>query len=140
MNVVIDASVCLKWFLPFETNESNVTEAIALLRALDAGAVKAIQPPHWRSEVAAVIARLRPEFAAQAVGFLHRLPCDTDSELATLQRAVELAVALKAHVFDTHYHAVALLRGATLVTADERYFSIAQGRGAVMRLSGFVIA
>lgn len=44
------------------------------------------------------------------------------------QRARELAVALRQHVFDTLYHAVALSRlDGVLLTADEQYYRCAAG-------------
>ena len=47
----------------------------------------------------------------------------------------ELARALGQHVFDTLYHAVALLTpGAMLVTADERYYRKAAAYGSIVLL------
>jgi hypothetical protein len=42
-------------------------------------------------------------------------------------------------LFDTLYHAVALEEGATLVTADETYFSKAKGLGGIVSLANFAI-
>jgi predicted nucleic acid-binding protein len=44
---------------------------------------------------------------------------------------------LRQHLFDTLYHAVALETGATLVTADERYYETARGEGNITLLSDF---
>jgi predicted nucleic acid-binding protein len=52
------------------------------------------------------------------------------SSRAAYRRAVEIAVALNHHLFDTLYHAVALEEGATLVTADEAFH---QGQGSRRR-------
>ncbi len=54
-----------------------------------------------------------------------------------LRRAADLGIALKAHLFDTLYHAVALETGATLVTADDRYFAKARGEGSIVMLQDF---
>ena len=52
--------------------------------------------------------------------------------------ACELARTLGQHVFDTLYHAVALeTPGAMLVTADERYYRKALGRGSILLLRRF---
>jgi predicted nucleic acid-binding protein len=49
--------------------------------------------------------------------------------------AVELAIALSHHLFDTLYHAVALqTEGAQLITADRRYFERARDRGQILLL------
>lgn len=53
------------------------------------------------------------------------------------RRAATMAVELNHHLFDTLYHAVALETGATLVTADERYFVKAQGIGNILLLRDF---
>ena len=51
-------------------------------------------------------------------------------------RATGLAVGLSQHVFDTFYHAVALVvPGCTLVTADTRYFKKAQHIGRIVQLT-----
>jgi predicted nucleic acid-binding protein len=54
-----------------------------------------------------------------------------------LSRAADLTIAYNQHLFDTLYHAVALETGATLVTADDRYFAKARGEGGVVMLSDF---
>ena len=55
-------------------------------------------------------------------------------------RAMELSHRLNQHLFDALYHAVALERGAVLVTADERYHTAAAAEGAILRLSDFTIS
>jgi predicted nucleic acid-binding protein len=50
--------------------------------------------------------------------------------------ATELAMRLDHHVFDTLYHAVALhTPGATLVTADRRYYDKARREGQIVLLA-----
>jgi hypothetical protein len=48
-----------------------------------------------------------------------------------------MSIALKHHLFDTLYHAVALEEQATLVTADEVYFGKAKDLGAIQLLGDF---
>ena len=52
----------------------------------------------------------------------------------SLKRAAQIAVQFNHHLFDTWYHAVALGAGATLVTADERYFNKAKGLANIVLL------
>lgn len=59
------------------------------------------------------------------------------SDSATLVLASDLSIRLNHHLFDTLYHAVALKAGATLVTADERYYAKAANLGHIMRLADF---
>ena len=54
--------------------------------------------------------------------------------------ACDLAIRLNHHVFDTLYHAVALLTSeTTLVTADRRYFDKAQSSGRILLLSNLAL-
>ena len=62
---------------------------------------------------------------------------ETVASRAAYRRAAEISTALNHHLFDTLYHAVALEEGATLVTADEAYFTKAKGLGAIERLADF---
>jgi predicted nucleic acid-binding protein len=63
---------------------------------------------------------------------------DVSDTSEVYQRACELAVALKQHVFDTLYHAVALSRPeGILVTADEQYYRRAVGAGQVTLLRDY---
>lgn len=121
MNLVVDASVAVKWFVPDPETEKNGDRALQLLGQIRSGALLPVQPPHWVAEVAAVIARLRPEIARDAVDLLIALEIPVDERLGTYRRAVEMATELEHHLFDTLYHAVALERDVTLVTADQKY-------------------
>jgi predicted nucleic acid-binding protein len=66
---------------------------------------------------------------------LQALEFPAASDPLILQRAVQLAIELKQHVFDTLYHAVALeTPNAILVTADDRYLRAARRNGHIMDL------
>jgi predicted nucleic acid-binding protein len=134
--VVVDASVAVKWLFPDGDAEGDVREALGLLQDLRDGRVAALQPIHWLPEVLAVSARLDPAVAAEATGLLFALEFEVLDEPEVYRTAIELAASLGHHLFDTLYHAVALCADeAELVTADERYYRKAQGRGR-MRLLG----
>ena len=139
--LTVDASVAVKWFLAGAPDETDSEKAISILLAARAGDAVLLQPPHWRAEVAAVLARREPALALESVADLCRLPnmniVDTD---AMLVAAAQIAIELGEHVFDTLYHAAALAHDATLVTADERYFQRARKRGAIMLLRQYVAA
>jgi len=135
MRVVVDASVVVKWVLPDSEREAPTDEALALLQAIRAGHVEPIQPPHWLAEVAAVLARLRPEIAASTLDFLDAIELPIAADSAIYRRAIRLATELGHHLFDTLYHAVALERDAVLVTADAQYERKALHLGAVVGLA-----
>jgi predicted nucleic acid-binding protein len=137
VKVVVDASVVVKWLLPDSEREAPTEKALALLRSIRAGTVEPLQPPHWLAEVAAVLARLRPEIADSTLALLDALDLPVAADLAIYRRAARLATELGHHVFDTLYHAVALERGALLITADSRYQRKALHLGAIVGLAGW---
>jgi predicted nucleic acid-binding protein len=72
------------------------------------------------------------------VNLLHAMEFPVSDGAAVYQRACELAVALRQHVFDTLYHAVALSRpDGVLLTADEQYYRRAVGTGQVTLLGDY---
>ena len=137
MNLVIDASVVLKWALPDSEHEENKKEALAVLAAIFRGEASVLQPPHWLAEVAAVLTRLRPDLAEESIELLDLMEFPVALDLAVLQRASRMARALDHHLFDTLYHAVALEHGATLITADARYARKAKKLGKLIPLKNW---
>lgn len=138
MQLVIDASVIVKWILPDGEREPDSDRAIDLLQMIRDERVTVTQPVHWLAEVAAVVARLAPEVAGDAMALLHAMELPCLDELPVYIRATELAAELDHHVFDTLYHAVALsLPDGYLVTADERYARKAARFGRVTALRAF---
>ncbi|MBK1716894.1 PIN domain-containing protein [Thiocystis violacea] len=63
MRYVVDASVAIKWFFQSAPDEADVDAAVALLRANRDGLAEFHQPPHFIAEVAAVLARKKPDEA-----------------------------------------------------------------------------
>ncbi len=131
---MVDASVAVKWVLPEMDGEADIDQAMALLTAFQRGEVGLLQPPHWLAEVAAVIARLRPTLAAEATTLFHALDLPVVDDLDVYLRGCALATELHRHLFDTLYHAVALERGATFITADACYWRKASSQGAIQLL------
>ena len=132
---VVDASVAVKWFFVMPENAGDDAKAQALLESAVAGSHRLIQPPHWHAEVAAVLARVQPERALDDVADLLQLACvDVEASPAVLLRATELAATLRHHLFDTLYHAVALERHCTCLTADARYYRKARALGSLTLL------
>ncbi|MGQ0673004.1 MAG: type II toxin-antitoxin system VapC family toxin [Hyphomicrobium sp.] len=140
MRLVVDASVALKWFLAHRTDEQNLNEAAAVGSAIQDRKADLYQPPHWNIEVVSVLVRTEPQLVDTALLQLSDLEPTLVSVPSVLRRAADIAVATKAHLFDTLYHAVALEVGATLVTADERYFAKASCEGSIILLKDFTVA
>ena len=62
ISAVADAGVAVKWCLPPADTERDRDQAIALR-----------QPPHWLTEVAAVLSRLAPATARQDIEDLYAM-------------------------------------------------------------------
>ena len=136
--LAVDASVVLKWVFPHRDGEAHVGQALAVLEHISRGRVSVLQPPHWLAEVAAVVSRLEPRRAHEVISLLHAMEFPVSDGLEVYGRACELAVALRQHVFDTLYHAVALSRlDGVLLTADEQYYHRAIRAGRVTLLSDY---
>ena len=139
MILVVDASVALKWFLGARSDKAPAENAATILRAVGAGRVEMVQPPHFLAEVAAVLARELPATAGEDLLHLQSVGWDVAEWPWIYATAIDLSIRLRHHVFDTLYHATALRhQGATLVTADETYYGKARAEGGIVRLRDFV--
>jgi predicted nucleic acid-binding protein len=137
VRVVLDASVAIKWVIRDPRVEPNLDNAIAILRAIRARTIEAVEPPHWTAEILAVIARARPRRVAFLLGMLATLPFHEAKDFNCYRRAADMAMRLSHHLFDTLYHAVALEEGAMLVTADDAYLMKAKSLGGIVSLADF---
>jgi predicted nucleic acid-binding protein len=138
LKLVVDASVAVKWFFPDAVVEADADKAADLLRSIRDGRVDLVQPPHWFAEVIAVIARLRPDVAVEAIDLLDSMELQTIGDAAIYKRAAQLGLRLDQHLLDTLYHAVAMEEDAVLLTADERYLRKARALGRIMRLNDWI--
>ena len=135
---VIDASVAIKWFLPDAADEPNTLEALDLLLQLRAAEISLVQPAHWKAEVASILARRVPTTATADLDDLNLLEGIRIIDTPLIyHRAVQLAIDLSHHLFDTLYHATALETEAVMITADRRYHDKAAHLGRIMLLEGF---
>ena len=118
MNLVVDASVAVKWFVkePLRAEARHLVERSDALYAPDllfAEVANAAWKMARRNEIdrdqaLAMVARVGDPIARV---FPSSLLCD---------RALDIALALEHPVYDCLYLACAELAGAVLVTADER--------------------
>ena len=137
-SLVIDASVIIKWVIPSPKSEPFTPQSLDILHNIQDGQIAVFQPPHWLSEVAAVLARIAPNVAEQAVGLLHAMEFPIFEDLETYTLACQMAIQSQQHVFDTLYHATALSQPETVfVTADDRYYRRAVTFGRIVRLKEF---
>lgn len=135
MQLVLDASVCLKWFLSEHANEPDSGIAFELLERVRDGRIHLLQPSIWHCEVTALLARMLPEHAQEMTGEMLRLRADFDDSPSTLIHATALSSQLDHHLFDTIYHAIAIQHRTTLITADAHYYRKARALGHIALLS-----
>ena len=124
-DVVLDASVVLKWF--GRRGEQHETQALEVRSAYDAGALTVLTPPllaleivnvagrRWRSDESLLI-----DLAAdvEALGFEVR-----EARLEGIARWTARGLS----AYDSAYVALAEETGAKLVTDDTRVLSLASG-------------
>jgi predicted nucleic acid-binding protein len=132
--LVLDASVCLKWFLHDPGDEEDSATALHLHARIRSGNDNLLQPIVWRAEVAAGLARMLPERALDLVHELNNVDAAIVDAANNLALATRLAANLRHHLFDTIYHAVAIEHGIDLVTADEHYYRKAHRLGNIALL------
>lgn len=138
IHVVADASVAIKWFLPPTAAEQDQDRALTLLEMVKSRDIVLREPPHWLVEVAAVLSRLAPATARQDIDDLCTMRIPVMATPKIYATAIEIAVSLNQHLFDTLYHAVALdTPDCTLITADEHYYKKARKRGSIILLRDF---
>jgi len=138
---VIDASVIIKWIVPNPQSEPFTPQALDILEHIQDSQITVSQPPHWLSEVSAVLARITPNKAEQAIGLLYAMEFPIFEDLETYTLACNMAIQSQQHVFDTLYHATALCQPqTTFVTADDRYYRQAERFGNIIRLKDFPLA
>ena len=101
MIAVLDASVVVKWFLGDAQDEPHAAEAIGVLRGIDAGRVRMVQPPHFLAETAAALARVQPATDDEDLLLLQSIAWEVVEWPWTYSTAVEFSVRLRHHLFES---------------------------------------
>jgi predicted nucleic acid-binding protein len=132
-----DASVILQWV--FNTpEEADRDAALMLLNSWVAGECEFILPSLWLYEVGNIIGRNIPDKAADVMALLidYRI---TEAPVTPVIANRTLAIMSGSRVtfYDAVYHAMALERRGTLVTADAAYMKKAGKLGGAVLLSDF---
>jgi predicted nucleic acid-binding protein len=127
---VLDASIAAKWFFP-ETYSDRATRLLSSRGAL-------LAPDLIIPELANVVwkrCRLGEISAEQANGIVRdvaRMPLTIIPSASIISAALDLAIQTRRTVYDCLYLALAIDRGCSLVTGDER-FANALGAGPYAR-------
>ena len=130
-----DASVILKWV--FDTSEEADRDvALMLLNSWVAGECDFVLPSLWLYEVGNIIGRNIPGKAADAMELLidYRI---TEAPVTPViaKRTLSIMSDCRVTFYDAVYHAIALERRGTLVTADAAYLKKASKLGNAVLLS-----
>jgi predicted nucleic acid-binding protein len=116
--LVIDASVAAKWFLP----ENDSDKAIRLLD----GRHQLLAPDLIYAEYGNILwkqhtrASMDPVEAAKAIERFLRVPLQVHPSQVLLPRALSLAIQTRRTVYDCLYLALAMDANTVMVTADRR--------------------
>ena len=123
--VVIDASVAAKWFLP-PSGEPLAVEAMRLLAGYAEGRFRFAVPDLFWAECGNILwkavrqGRWSRSVAEKATLALRGRSFPTTSSLDLLEEAFSIAATFDRTVYDSLYVALAVRLKADMVTADER--------------------
>ena len=134
-SVVIDASIILKWVLPSD-NEPYQNNALELRNLFVNNEIEVFTPTLWYFEVANLLARKFPDYADRQLMELKILLAATEVTISPTVQSNILRLTTKHHVtfYDASYHAVAMEKNATLITADEKYLQAVAGKPLAMHI------
>lgn len=132
--VVPDASVLLKWaFNDFD--EADREKAMDFLNVWLDGRVNITLPKLWSFEVGNVLMIKNPGFAVETMEiFLGYSFDEFDMTFELCKEIFKLMKNYEVTFYDAAYHAVAILNGGVLLTADEAYCKKVGDTASVMRL------
>jgi predicted nucleic acid-binding protein len=139
IEVVLDASVVLRWAFDDETDRAG---AVSVEQALREARIRAVEPPLFLLEVAAALERgirerrIERTHADAVLDALDQVTFEKVDPHAFATAAFRRALATGLRVPDAAYVEAAGIRRATLVTADRRQRDAADEAGiAVVALS-----
>lgn len=141
-DLVLDASVAVKWALPLGS-ETLGAESLQLLKRYTEGKINFIVPDVFWAEVGNVLwkgVRLQrwPRVVAEsAASEMARRNFSTVSSLSLLPDALEIALFHDRSVYDCLYVALAIQFKTEMITADERLANALAARLPVKWLGAF---
>jgi predicted nucleic acid-binding protein len=128
--IVPDASVLLKWVLR-DPDEEERTPALALRGAWLDGDVELLVPTLWVYEVGNVLGLKQPATAGKLLAAMIDLRLPEQTAASYAEAIVDLMRSYGVTFYDAAYHALAVVRGGTMLTADRRYATKCYAAGHV---------
>ncbi len=133
-NIVPDASVILKWVFK-SPKEDHTEKALLLLDEWVEGRINLIVPTLWCFEVGNILGLKGANLASETMALLVEYHFEEQLMNTEICRLIfSIMDDCKVTFYDAAYHAVALIRSATLLTADEAYVRKTDQLGQVMLL------
>jgi len=125
MSLVVDASVVIKWFVdePLHENARQILTSREELHAPDL-LISEIGNIAWKKIMRGEI---EGTHAQSIVSSLHDLPITLHPSVELIDRALQIASAIKHPVYDCLYLVCAETLGSRLVTADEKFKRVLAG-------------
>lgn len=124
-DLVLDASVAAKWFLPAK-DEPYSQEALELYRRYVRRELGFIVPDIFWAEIGSIFwkaihqDRLERVPAEEAIASLMKCDLPSFSTATVLEKAFDIAVTFDRSIYDSLYVSLAVQEETQLVTADER--------------------
>ena len=135
--VVPDASVILKWMLQGADEESR-DPALALKDAWLEGAIEIVVPTLWIFEVGNVLGLKQPAKAEVLLQTVVDLALPEESAAAYATSILRVMREHGVTFYDAAYHALAIVRQGTMLTADRRYVKRTAAAGHVHLIADWV--
>ena len=119
--VVPDSSVLLKWVLESE-DEQDRNYALDLRESWLSGSCSIVVPSLWFFEVGNILGMKQPGLAPQLMQILADYRFEEEPPGTIYKKTFELMKTFKVTFYDAAYHAVAISRSGTMITADDTYY------------------
>lgn len=132
--VVPDASVLLKWVLRSDDEEDR-DRALELKAAWLAGACQIVVPTLWVFEVGNVLGLKQAATADTLLLAMIDLQMPEEAPAAYATQIFRLMRDHRVTCYDAAYHALAVIRRGTMLTADRRYVRKAARAGHLRLLA-----
>lgn len=133
---IVDTSVVVKWYV--EREERDLSRALALLETFGQGKCSLRAPELLVFELANALAsrrELKPPEVLESLKDFRSLGLRLEAlRWETFMKAIEIASARDATVYDAYFLAIALESGSTLVTADQAFLRKVRGYPGVVPL------
>jgi predicted nucleic acid-binding protein len=134
--VVPDASVILKWMLQ-GPDEAARDPSLALRDAWLEGALEIVVPTLWIFEVGNVLGLKQPAKAEALLQTVIDLALPEESAAAYATSILRVMREHDVTFYDAAYHALAIVRQGTMLTADRRYVKKGEAAGHVQLIANW---